>query len=106
MGHFNLPLVPSILLSLQLGDCVAVHCFFFFNLLQLLAGQKKSSPFWTFEYYQTFFDVDTYQVCRVAEPWPFWVAELFPQCSDAVSGFVYRKWSDRRDGLHVEFGSG
>ncbi|XP_006149429.1 protein YIPF1 isoform X3 [Tupaia chinensis] len=30
--------------------------------LKLLAGQKKSSPFWTFEYYQTFFDVDTYQV--------------------------------------------
>uniref|UniRef100_A0A8C6FJ15 Protein YIPF n=1 Tax=Moschus moschiferus TaxID=68415 RepID=A0A8C6FJ15_MOSMO len=29
---------------------------------ELLAGQKKSSPFWTFEYYQTFFDVDTYQV--------------------------------------------
>ncbi|KAH0618598.1 hypothetical protein JD844_017957 [Phrynosoma platyrhinos] len=28
----------------------------------LLAGQKKSAPFWTFEYYQTFFDVDTYQV--------------------------------------------
>uniref|UniRef100_A0A8C5KB11 Protein YIPF n=1 Tax=Jaculus jaculus TaxID=51337 RepID=A0A8C5KB11_JACJA len=32
---------------------------------ELLAGQKKSSPFWTFEYYQTFFDVDTYQ--------PFWI---------------------------------
>uniref|UniRef100_F6UG43 Protein YIPF n=1 Tax=Ornithorhynchus anatinus TaxID=9258 RepID=F6UG43_ORNAN len=31
-------------------------------LPQLLAGQKKSAPFWTFEYYQTFFDVDTYQV--------------------------------------------
>lgn len=29
---------------------------------ELLAGQKRSSPFWTFEYYQTFFDVDTYQV--------------------------------------------
>ncbi|XP_053248364.1 protein YIPF1 [Podarcis raffonei] len=29
---------------------------------ELLAGQKKSAPFWTFEYYQTFFDVDTYQV--------------------------------------------
>ncbi|XP_054994765.1 protein YIPF1 isoform X1 [Sorex araneus] len=29
---------------------------------ELLAGQKKSSPFWTFEFYQTFFDVDTYQV--------------------------------------------
>nr|XP_023405338.1 protein YIPF1 isoform X3 [Loxodonta africana] len=29
---------------------------------ELLAGQKKSSPFWTFEYYQTFFDVDTYQI--------------------------------------------
>lgn len=29
---------------------------------ELLAGQKKSSPFWTFEYYQTFFDVDTHQV--------------------------------------------
>ncbi|XP_063795693.1 protein YIPF1 isoform X2 [Pseudophryne corroboree] len=28
----------------------------------LLAGQKKTAPFWTFEYYQTFFDVDTYQV--------------------------------------------
>lgn len=29
---------------------------------ELLAGQKKSSPFWTFEFYQTFFDVDTCQV--------------------------------------------
>ncbi|NXJ88547.1 YIPF1 protein, partial [Corythaixoides concolor] len=29
---------------------------------ELLAGQKKSAPFWTFEYYQTFFDVDTSQV--------------------------------------------
>ncbi|KAL4608251.1 protein YIPF1 [Arapaima gigas] len=29
---------------------------------ELLAGQKKSAPFWKFEYYQTFFDVDTYQV--------------------------------------------
>ncbi|XP_075038235.1 protein YIPF1 [Mixophyes fleayi] len=28
----------------------------------LLAGPKKTAPFWTFEYYQTFFDVDTYQV--------------------------------------------
>lgn len=33
-----------------------------FPSVQLLAGQKKSAPFWTFEYYQTFFDVDTYQV--------------------------------------------
>ncbi|CAH3171838.1 unnamed protein product [Porites lobata] len=30
----------------------------------LLAGQRKQPPFWTFEYYQTFFDVDTYQVLR------------------------------------------
>ncbi|XP_029474520.1 protein YIPF1 [Rhinatrema bivittatum] len=29
---------------------------------ELLGGQKKSAPFWTFEYYQTFFDVDTLQV--------------------------------------------
>ncbi|CAI9621332.1 unnamed protein product [Staurois parvus] len=29
---------------------------------ELLAGQKRIAPFWTFEYYQTFFDVDTYQV--------------------------------------------
>uniref|UniRef100_UPI00358EB3B3 protein YIPF1-like isoform X3 n=1 Tax=Myxine glutinosa TaxID=7769 RepID=UPI00358EB3B3 len=29
---------------------------------ELLAGQKKSSSFWTFSYYQTFFDVDTWQV--------------------------------------------
>lgn len=31
---------------------------------ELLAGQRKQPPFWTFEYYQTFFDVDTYQVLR------------------------------------------
>ncbi|XP_029212366.2 protein YIPF1-like [Acropora muricata] len=31
---------------------------------ELLVGQKKQPPFWTFEYYQTFFDVDTYQVLR------------------------------------------
>ncbi|XP_026516436.1 protein YIPF2 [Terrapene carolina triunguis] len=29
---------------------------------ELLSGQKKQPSFWTFEYYQTFFDVDTYQV--------------------------------------------
>ncbi|KAL6471662.1 hypothetical protein MHYP_G00203120 [Metynnis hypsauchen] len=29
---------------------------------KLLSGQKKNAPFWTFEYYQTFFDVDTSQV--------------------------------------------
>lgn len=29
---------------------------------ELLAGQRKSAAFWTFEYYQKFFDVDTYQV--------------------------------------------
>uniref|UniRef100_A0A8C5R5W0 Protein YIPF n=1 Tax=Leptobrachium leishanense TaxID=445787 RepID=A0A8C5R5W0_9ANUR len=29
---------------------------------ELLADEKKLAPFWTFEYYQTFFDVDTYQV--------------------------------------------
>ena len=34
-------------------------------LHQLLAGQRKQPPFWTFEYYQTFFDVDTYQVRKV-----------------------------------------
>ncbi|KAG8546721.1 hypothetical protein GDO81_029923 [Engystomops pustulosus] len=29
---------------------------------ELLRGQRKVAPFWTFEYYQTFFDVDTHQV--------------------------------------------
>ncbi|XP_063284162.1 protein YIPF1 [Pelobates fuscus] len=29
---------------------------------ELLAGQKSLAAFWTFDYYQTFFDVDTYQV--------------------------------------------
>lgn len=29
---------------------------------ELLSGQKKQPSFWTFKYYQTFFDVDTYQV--------------------------------------------
>eukprot|EP00794_Sanderia_malayensis_P008050 gene8050-8913_t len=29
---------------------------------ELLAGQKKQPSFWTFEYYQAFFDVDTNQV--------------------------------------------
>ncbi|CAH2273046.1 YIPF2 isoform X1 [Pelobates cultripes] len=29
---------------------------------ELLAAQKKPSSFWTFQYYQDFFDVDTYQV--------------------------------------------
>ncbi|KAM6948372.1 protein YIPF1 [Aplochiton taeniatus] len=29
---------------------------------ELLSGQKKNAPFWTFEYYQTFFDVETHQV--------------------------------------------
>lgn len=29
---------------------------------ELLASQKKTSSFWTFQYYQDFFDIDTYQV--------------------------------------------
>ncbi|XP_053147781.1 protein YIPF2 [Hemicordylus capensis] len=29
---------------------------------ELLSSQKKQSSFWSFEYYQAFFDVDTYQV--------------------------------------------
>lgn len=29
---------------------------------ELLGGPKKNAPFWTFEYYQTFFDVETHQV--------------------------------------------
>ncbi|KAM4748080.1 protein YIPF2 [Rhinophrynus dorsalis] len=29
---------------------------------ELLSSQKKTSGFWTFQYYQDFFDVDTYQV--------------------------------------------
>ncbi|XP_028972588.2 protein YIPF1 [Esox lucius] len=41
---------------------------------ELLSGQKKSAPFWTFEYYQTFFDVETHQVKeRILGsllPWP------------------------------------
>ncbi|XP_041698874.1 protein YIPF1 [Coregonus clupeaformis] len=41
---------------------------------ELLSGQKKSAPFWTFEYYQTFFDVETHQVReRILGsllPWP------------------------------------
>ncbi|KAL7849330.1 hypothetical protein SRHO_G00209530 [Serrasalmus rhombeus] len=41
---------------------------------KLLSGQKKNAPFWTFEYYQTFFDVDTSQVkdriIGSVVPWP------------------------------------
>ncbi|XP_075433592.1 protein YIPF2 isoform X1 [Ascaphus truei] len=29
---------------------------------ELLSGQKKSASFWTFQYYQDFFEIDTYQV--------------------------------------------
>ncbi|KAJ8406288.1 hypothetical protein AAFF_G00305190 [Aldrovandia affinis] len=41
---------------------------------ELLAGPKKSAPFWTFEYYQTYFDVETHQVLDRIKgsiiPWP------------------------------------
>lgn len=41
---------------------------------ELLSGQKRSAPFWTFEYYQRFFDVETHQVReRILGsllPWP------------------------------------
>ncbi|XP_061653864.1 protein YIPF1 isoform X2 [Phyllopteryx taeniolatus] len=41
---------------------------------ELLSGEKKSTPFWTFEYYQQFFDVDTSHVKeRIVGsvlPWP------------------------------------
>ncbi|XP_054656620.1 protein YIPF1 [Dunckerocampus dactyliophorus] len=41
---------------------------------ELLSGQKKSAPFWTFEYYQMFFNVDTRHVKEriigSVLPWP------------------------------------
>ncbi|XP_040910842.1 protein YIPF1 [Toxotes jaculatrix] len=41
---------------------------------ELLSGQKKSVPFWTFEYYQRFFDVETHHVKEriigSVLPWP------------------------------------
>lgn len=41
---------------------------------QLLSGQKESAPFWTFEYYQKFFDVETHHVKEriigSVLPWP------------------------------------
>ncbi|XP_061694364.1 protein YIPF1 [Syngnathoides biaculeatus] len=41
---------------------------------ELLSGEKKSTPFWTFEYYQQFFDVDTSHVREriigSVLPWP------------------------------------
>ncbi|XP_033960312.1 protein YIPF1 [Pseudochaenichthys georgianus] len=41
---------------------------------ELLSGQKKSAPFWTFEYYQRFFDIETHHVKeRIIGsmlPWP------------------------------------
>lgn len=41
---------------------------------ELLSGQKKNAPFWTFEYYQKFFDIETHHVKeRILGsmlPWP------------------------------------
>ncbi|XP_008275397.1 protein YIPF1 [Stegastes partitus] len=41
---------------------------------ELLSGQKKSAPFWTFEYYQKFFDIETHHVKErifgSVLPWP------------------------------------
>lgn len=41
---------------------------------QLLSGQKSTAPFWTFDYYQKFFDVETHHVKErifgSVLPWP------------------------------------
>ncbi|XP_075878046.1 protein YIPF1 [Nelusetta ayraudi] len=41
---------------------------------KLLSGEKKSAPFWTFEYYQRFFDIETHHVKErilgSVVPWP------------------------------------
>ncbi|PWA30088.1 hypothetical protein CCH79_00009637, partial [Gambusia affinis] len=41
---------------------------------ELLSGQKKNAPFWTFEYYQKFFDIETHHVKErilgSLVPWP------------------------------------
>nr|XP_019967357.1 PREDICTED: protein YIPF1 [Paralichthys olivaceus]XP_019967366.1 PREDICTED: protein YIPF1 [Paralichthys olivaceus]XP_019967374.1 PREDICTED: protein YIPF1 [Paralichthys olivaceus]XP_019967383.1 PREDICTED: protein YIPF1 [Paralichthys olivaceus] len=41
---------------------------------ELLSGQQKSAPFWTFEYYQRFFDIETHHVKEriigSVLPWP------------------------------------
>ncbi|XP_062873131.1 protein YIPF1 isoform X2 [Trichomycterus rosablanca] len=80
---------------------------------ELLRGEKKSSAFWTLEYYQTFFDVDTQQVVsRIigsALPWrakhfvrlcvrnnpdlygPFWICATLVfaiTVSGNISGFL------------------
>jgi restriction endonuclease len=43
----------------------STHFIFYIPSLKLLSGQKKNAPFWSFDYYQKFFDVDTYQVVKV-----------------------------------------
>uniref|UniRef100_A0A3P9P5J8 Protein YIPF n=1 Tax=Poecilia reticulata TaxID=8081 RepID=A0A3P9P5J8_POERE len=49
------------------------NCLVFF-LFKLLSGQKKNAPFWTFEYYQKFFDIETHHVKErilgSLVPWP------------------------------------
>ncbi len=54
--HFNVSKYNYPILALYFG-ILLISIF-----LQLLAGQKKAPSFWTFEYYQAFFDVDTNQV--------------------------------------------
>lgn len=33
--------------------------------MQLLSGQRQNAPFWTFEYYQKFFDIETHHVMKL-----------------------------------------
>lgn len=56
--HFNNELL-SVMSNINLTHFASLFSFF---LLQLLSGQKKSIPFWTFEYYQQFFDIETHHV--------------------------------------------
>ncbi|CAB1342217.1 unnamed protein product [Coregonus sp. 'balchen'] len=49
---------------------------------ELLGGEKETSSFWTFEYYQSFFDVDTMQGQGVG---PFWICVTLV-FSVAISG--------------------
>lgn len=64
----------------------AEFCLFF----QLLGGQKPSGGFWTFEYYQSFFNVDTFQVRpNVHQSYPHYKYTIYRKLTEKFSLFWF-----------------
>lgn len=80
--------VTSKLRCLERTEAKRCLCF------QLLGGQKATGGFWTFEYYQSFFNVDTMQVWGNLQTAVDAICSWWPKFGK-ITMFCYTLWLDR-----------